>query len=99
MIRKDILDTATNCVCGQREEDYGTPEDSFRAIAALWSYWLGAPISTHDVPIMMALLKIARIKTGQIKDDNYVDTCGYVACAAEIALSGKTWDIRKGSQE
>ena len=24
MTRKEILDTAEKCVCGQREEDYGT---------------------------------------------------------------------------
>ena len=87
MIRKDILDAATNYVCVQREEEYGTPEDNFHAIAVLWSYWLGVPVNAHDVPIMMALLKIARIKTGQTKDDNYIDGCGYLACAGEIRIS------------
>jgi hypothetical protein len=37
--------------------------------------------------MMMALLKIARIASGQTKEDNYVDLCGYAACAGEIAYS------------
>ena len=32
MTRSEILRAAEVCVCGQREEDYGTPEDSFRVI-------------------------------------------------------------------
>jgi hypothetical protein len=36
---------------------------------------------------MMALLKIARIATGTFKGDSYVDACGYIACAGEIALN------------
>ena len=33
----------------------------------------------------MALLKVARIKSGRYKADNYIDLAGYAACAAEIA--------------
>jgi len=87
MIRREILDMAETCVCGQREEDYGTPEDNFKVIADLWSCWLNEKITPHDVAIMMTLLKIGRMKSGKIKDDNYVDGCGYLACAAEIGLS------------
>ena len=28
--------------------------------------------------------KTARISTGKFKDDNYIDLCGYAACAGEI---------------
>ncbi len=35
--------------------------------------------------MMMALLKIARIKSGSGKADSYVDLCGYAALAADIA--------------
>lgn len=86
MIRKDILDTAETYICSQREAEYGTPEDNFKSIAELWSYWLGVEIYAHDVAVMMALLKVARLKTGQPKEDTYIDACGYMAIAAEIAL-------------
>lgn len=85
MNRKETLKAAKRCVCGEREEDYGNPENNFAIIAKLWSLWLEKDISAHDVAIMMTLLKISRVKSGQYKDDNYTDICGYAACAAEIA--------------
>ena len=35
--------------------------------------------------MMMALLKVARIKTGKHKDDNFIDLAGYAACACEVS--------------
>lgn len=45
------------------------------------------PLSPEDVGLMMALFKIARIQTGSFKEDSFVDACGYLACAGEIAAS------------
>lgn len=42
MKRADILQTAEKCVCGKREQDYGTPENNFQAIADLWNAYLNA---------------------------------------------------------
>lgn len=84
MNRPDILDKAKECVCGQREQDYGSPEDNFRTIADLWSVYLDEKISAVDVAMMMALLKIARIKSGTATDDSFVDLAGYAACGGEI---------------
>ena len=33
---------------------------------------------------MLALLKIARIRSGNGKEDNWVDLAGYAACGAEV---------------
>lgn len=97
--REDILNTAMRCVCGDREQDYGSPESSFRMIAALWEPFLkqkcvspGAEltISPEDVAAMMALFKIARIATGHGKADNWVDGAGYLACGGEIEAAGIT---------
>ena len=93
MNRKETLVEADKCVNGQREHDYGSPEDNFATIAEMWTSYLRRSgskfnpiiVTAHDVTVMMALLKIARIASGQVKDDNYVDGCGYLACAAEIA--------------
>lgn len=41
-----------------------------------------------DVAMLMALLKVARIKAGD-KADSFVDLAGYAACAGEIATGGK----------
>ena len=46
---------------------------------------MGYHVTTEDVPMMMALLKIARASTGKFKADNYIDLAGYAACGMEIA--------------
>ena len=65
MNRAEILDTAKQCVCTDRQSQYGTPEDSFNTIGRLWEDYLSAKgqrvdLKPHDVAAMMALLKIAR---------------------------------------
>lgn len=94
MTRSELLHAAEVCVCGQREEDYGTPEDSFRVIGELWETYIkekcvGDPaaevcIVPEDVAALLALLKIARIATGHGKSDNWVDLAGYAACGGEL---------------
>lgn len=92
LTRADILHAAEKCVCGQRETDYGTPEDNFETIAGLWETYLsracvdeagGVYIDSNDVAMMMALLKIARIAAGGGKADSWIDLAGYAACGAE----------------
>ena len=89
--RKRVLSEAEKCVCGQRAQDYGTPEDSFQKIAALWTAYLSnnsivdTVFSASDVAAMMALLKIARISENPQHMDSWVDGCGYFACGGEIA--------------
>ena len=76
---------------GDRERQYGTPEYNFGVIAELWNIYLynrEQQIDAHDVAVMMCLLKIARIASGQEKSDNYIDLAGYAACAGEIATKG-----------
>lgn len=96
MIRPEILDIAKECVCGQREQDYGKPEDNFSTTGLLWGTYLRAAhpelakvlpidgITPKDVAMLMALLKVARIATGN-NSDSFVDLAGYAACAGEIA--------------
>lgn len=82
--RKSILEDAEKCVCGHREGDYGSPEDSFATIANLWTAYSGYPFNAVDVAMMMALLKIARIAGGRGSEDSFVDLAGYAACGGEI---------------
>jgi hypothetical protein len=85
MTRAEILDKAKEQITGQREQDYGKPEDNFDLIAHLWSVYINKALSGHDVAMMMALLKIARIRNGGGSGDSYTDLAGYAACAGEIA--------------
>ena len=90
--RRDILHAAEKCVCGQREQDYGTPESNFQLIADLWNDYLkkeqsSIVVDAMDVAMMMALLKIARIKNGGGSGDSFIDLAGYAACGGEIWAS------------
>lgn len=94
MTRKEILDAALKCVNGDRDQQYGSPEDSFKQIAEYWTTYLQSVgtiknredyyIRPKDVAAMLALLKIARIAGGEPKDDNWIDLAGYAACGGEI---------------
>lgn len=98
MMRAEFLDEAKKCVCGQREQDYGTPEDNFTTIGHLWSAYIRAAhprlnaslneFTPKDVAMMMALLKVARIARGSSLD-SFVDLAGYAACAGEISARPK----------
>jgi len=94
MTRSDILSKADQCVNGQREEDYGTPEDSFQDIADLWTSYVGLyEFSPCDVANMLILMKIARSRNGFKHADNWIDIAGYAACAGEIGTKGI--DVKK----
>lgn len=96
MKREDILEQAKICVCGHRQHDYGSPEDNFARIAKLWKAYLDVELDAKDVAIMMALLKVARIKAGGTID-SAVDLAGYAACAGEI-FSEKSSRVTKENE-
>lgn len=105
MKRKEILESAMCCVCGDREQDYGTPERNFELIAELWTAYLKAKclspeadiyINGEDIATMMCLFKIARIATGRGKADSFIDLAGYAACAGELATEeAETEEIKR----
>lgn len=94
MTRDEILSAAQKCVSGDREQNYGSPENNFLTIANLWSVYLAATgklgdlITAKNVAAMLALLKIARIASGHAKEDNWIDLAGYAACGGEIEAGG-----------
>lgn len=88
MTRRELLNKAIEITQGNRVEDHGSPENSFLAIARLWSVYTGVPITVTDVAAMMALLKIARIRTGHGNMDNWIDLAGYAACGGELSSEG-----------
>lgn len=87
----DIAGKAASLVGGDRDRQHGAKHDNFRRIAGVWNAWLAirkepaAPLDAHDVGCMMALMKLARTQSGALNVDDYVDACGYAACAGEVA--------------
>jgi predicted cobalt transporter CbtA len=85
MNREETLQAAASAVMGERDTQYGNPEDNFNNIAMMWSNYTGNDLNAYDVAMMMALLKIVRAKGNASHEDNMVDLAGYAACANEIA--------------
>lgn len=85
----DICQEAYTLINGDRQEDYGKPEDNFQLIANFWNdflkrkYNVGYNIKPRDVTIMMILLKVAR-ETSGYKRDTLVDICGYAGLAEHL---------------
>lgn len=65
-----ILKDAQVLINGTRQDQYGNPEDNFKTIADLWTAYTGRLFSAHDVAVMMALMKCARIRTGSGTEDS-----------------------------
>lgn len=86
--RSKILDTAKDLVTTDRAEQHGDAEENFRMMATYWNTHLGLIdfIKVDDVPIMLTLMKIARLHGDGTKNlDNYIDVCGYMSLGGEIA--------------
>ena len=78
-----ILLDAHALINAERQDDYGSPSESFARIAALWSAYLGHTVTGKDVAVCMALLKIAR-EMNSHKRDNLLDAAGYIGIAADM---------------
>lgn len=99
MTRDEVLNAAKQCVCHDRNNQYGSPEDNFKTIAYLWTDYLNAGnalrgvgicLRAKDVAVMMILLKVARVATGSGNyADGWIDICGYAACGGEIDGKGR----------
>ena len=90
VIGSDIFEMAKRIVNGHRQDDYGSPEDSFQNIANYWNAYFTQiydkredGLTAEDVAIMMVLFKIARLGHGYTRD-SVVDMCGYSAIYANM---------------
>jgi hypothetical protein len=83
--RASVLRTAEQYITHDRAEEHGDIADNFQCIADYWSAHLSVDVTRSDVAIMMALVKVARLKSNVTSMDNWVDGCGYLACGAELA--------------
>ena len=95
--RGNVLLEAHDIINGERQQQYGSPEDSHAVIAALWNGYLKADaiscestsytvLTAQDVAHMMVLFKLARELNGAGKRDNYRDAAGYLAIASDMAV-------------
>lgn len=74
---------------GEKAKEYGNPRTMFRNIA---KRWFGRADAEVDVAIMMAELKIERIKHDPKKEDSYLDAIAYLSMALAFMQEGKKND-------
>lgn len=86
--RVQVIHEGAALVVGDRQQDYGSPQENFQRIADLWNTHLAGNLlqnlSPRQVAEMMVLLKMARTINSP-KRDSYVDIVGYAGIAAELA--------------
>lgn len=90
MSREAVLALAHAAVMS-RGEAYGGVQDNFASIADLWTLWLDGSdgqVTSKDVAVMLALVKIARLKSDIDHQDSVVDLAGYAACLGELTGVG-----------
>lgn len=93
-VNGSVLDEAAAIIHGARQQDYGGPAESFTRIAELWTAYLrdrrgDRALTSHDVALMMILLKVSRARNGVDtvgvpQRDSLVDIIGYAGCSELI---------------
>lgn len=73
-------------ILNERQQVYGDPARNLDVAARLVSIVLGHPVTPHDVCVFMACMKLARIITGKVHEDNYIDLAGYAELARQMAV-------------
>lgn len=89
--RSRMLHEAEKLVNGDRNNQYGPPDQDFQRTADLWTIYLDGRriIEAHDVAVMMALLKISRLSWKPNHPDSWIDLAGYAACGYDIITNNK----------
>lgn len=80
MIDRSIPKEAVSLIAGDRNNDYGPPEDGLLRVARLWSAYMGQAVTVSDVAKLLLLMKVARTMGGY-KRDNFVDGVAYLLIA------------------
>lgn len=85
----DNLVRVNDMLNGEKAEEYGNPRTMFQNIS---KRWFGCDDAEVDVAIMMAELKIERIKHDHTKEDSYLDAIAYLSMALAFTQEGKKND-------
>ena len=81
---EEFLRESMICTESSRHKTHGDKVVNHTNIAALWSWYLKKEVTAYDVAMMMALLKIARTKTGSPNKDDLIDGAAYLAIDGEL---------------
>jgi hypothetical protein len=87
----DNLIHVNNMLTGEKAEEYSNPRTMFQNISKRWFDCADAEV---EVAIMMAELKIERIKHDRTKEDSYLDAIAYLVMALAFMQEGRQNDQR-----
>lgn len=87
----DNLVRVNDMLNGEKAEEYGNPRTMFQNISKRWFGYDDAEVA---VAVMMAELKIERIKHDPKKEDSYLDAIAYLVMALAFMQEGKKNDRR-----
>jgi len=83
--RHACLDEASRIIAGERDVQYGGPEQNFDRIARIWSVIFGIPVTREDVAMAMIAVKVARYASRSgFQPDTWTDIAGYAGCGYEV---------------
>ena len=82
----DNLDRVKNMLNGEKAEEYGNPRTMFKNVSRRW---FGCDDAGTEVALMMAELKIERIKYDRSKEDSYLDAIAYLTMALAFMQEGE----------
>ena len=85
--REQILLDGAALTAGDRNRTYGEPTPNLKLQMTLWLAYRNVAdarhSAAHDAAMQHVFSKIARIATGKLHRDNYVDAATYLAIAYE----------------
>lgn len=100
--RRKLLEEAADLVDGDRNAQYGDPNQDFQRIATMWNAYLegvfsrqsanfeDTRIGPHDVAWMMIMTKASRSTNSPTKHDHFADAAGYAACGWDCVAGDVT---------
>lgn len=85
--RIEALREAAKIISGDRDKQYGGPEDNFTRIATVWSVLFGRTFTAEDVAMAMVGVKLARFASDAgFQPDTWIDIAGYAGCGYEVGI-------------
>lgn len=87
-VRQEILEDAVSLTCGDRNKQYGEPQENLDAIAGHASIYLrnklNEDLTAQDIAMIMVFVKAERLVTTPDHWDSHVDGAAYFAIAGEV---------------
>jgi len=94
---EDVLEEALRLTRGDRQNQYGPPDQDFRRTADMWTALKGVKFEPKDVAMFTICMKLSR-ETHQKKRDNWVDIAGYARCGHICAEAAAQREVEQDEE-